>query len=251
VYLGLDHLFPLVVPAALGLILWRRPRLRRRAAILALFSAAAVAGMYPQFNEHLGDANVVMLPVIAFAATELGDGLAPRVRRAALVACVAWCAAGMATSIAIYAKRSLGGDPVISATPHFGGIPVDRAAEEALGRQARALADLDARHGPVVLLTPAAGLLYLASGVSNPTRFDLPLPSELGDRGERGVIGDIAAGRIRSACVAGGERSLPPFLRADEPVAAYIRAHMTPGETLPSAGFQGLDSACRVYVATP
>jgi hypothetical protein len=250
-FLGLAHLFPVVAAAALGAVLWSRPGLRRRAAILALFSAAAVAGMYPQFSEHFGDANVVLLPVIAFAVKALGRGLAPRIRLAALAGCVAWCAVGMAASIAIYAKRSLGGDPVVSSTPHFGGIPVDRAAEEALGRQAGSLADLEARHGPVFLLTPAAGLLYLASGVSNPTRFDLPLPSDLGDRGERRVIGDIAAGRIRSACVAEGDQALPRSLRADQPVAAYIRSHMTAGDLLPSAGFQGLDSACRVYVAAP
>jgi hypothetical protein len=232
------HAYDLVlyalVPAALAalVVAWARSRgeERGRVLVVGLFAVAAAAAIFPRADTaHLSFVFPVLLLAGWYAARLLVD--APGLRVAAAVVLVAL--APVVVARAAWPPLQLAqGDTGFSGLPNARGVLVEPAVEEEIEAAA---ARLRAATGPVFLGTPEAGILYLTSGLENPTPYDFPVATALGRHGEAALAAAVEGGRFETVCVDFGlEGPLVP-----DRLAAAIDRTLEPGDDL---------GVCRLYV---
>lgn len=228
----------LLPPAALILLLaalWRHGPERGITTILLLFSLPACAGLFPIGTDHyIALAAPVLLVAVLHSWRILAKRPAPVACRLVGTAAIAFLALGWLYLAISPGVRLAAGETRWSALPHFRGLTIDARQEEEIRRNAVALRQA-AQGEPVFVVSPAASLYYLASGVSNPTRYDYPLANVFGPQGQRQLAGRISAGQIGRVCLDSlyFER---PFFSALRPLELerFVRARMKP---LAPAGF--------------
>jgi hypothetical protein len=92
--------------------------------------------------------------------------------------------------------RVLQGCLAISTLPHFHGPLIDPALQNRIWEEAAQLR-AQAPETSLFLLFPTAGFYYLVAGLHNPTPFDIPIATALGQNGQKETIQAIREGRIR------------------------------------------------------
>ncbi len=199
---------------------------RRELLVLALFSGACLAGLYPRAT-------------IGHVATFVPYGLLwTLVAMDWVVESPPWGAlarfltpafyAGLMASFLLVAllpaARVLSGGWVWSDLPHFRGVllPADRVevareVAEALGRPLR--------DGQVFVASDWAAFYYLVSDGRNPTPYDFPLSTAMGLGGEDQVVEAVAGGQIPLVAVCD---SLWSSRLAPRKVLAHVSSAMVP-----------------------
>jgi hypothetical protein len=114
-----------------------------------------------------------------------------------------------------------------STLPHFRGPLVTEDTEHRLAEKARALADASGGK-PVFVLSTDAGFWYLASGVKNPTPFDIPTMTSVGQSGVAWLLTQLSSRSLMQVCVGNG----PPTPLELAEVERYVRGHLQEGPDL-------------------
>lgn len=212
-------LLPLVAAAALAGAFLRGsgPRLPT-IVTAAAFGAAAFAGAYPRYQPgHL----IYAMDALLVATIAAWAGLRPAIPRrwtgGALVLVIVWTIGSTAVVFGTRMAKIASGELVAVGLPHFSGTladphdPPDRAAAAALAA---------VPGGSVFIVSRVAGFYYLASGVRNPTPFDVAFPTAFGRDGQRDLIRALHRRAIPAVCLAPPIPGLKPALR----LAALERA---------------------------
>ena len=225
------YLLPPMALAALAAALLLGPSSARpRLAVVGLFWGAAMSNLLPRADlPHMSPAAPASLLLMACALAALRERLPLRLPLRAAAALVA---AALLATAANPLQELVSGDSVGARVPHLRWVLIDAALQRDLEGRADAIASAG-RHGPTFLLLPDAGMYYLLSGLPNPTAYDYPLVTTLGERGEREIIGLLRRGEIRQVCAA----ALPDSNLNDQRLLAYVRTNMQ------SAGTPG----CRLF----
>jgi hypothetical protein len=225
---GLTVMLPIVTAIGVALT-WRR--LDRRGRLLVVFAGAATLTALPRWDRyHMTYAVSFHALVIASVwAARRGATTGPRLAPLPLAIAAALVLAPGVSALANGHQRST--------IDHFRGplLPPGRQAD--LLTTASRLREAAASR-PVFILDAEAGFWYLATGLSNPTPFDIPAATSVGTGGVPWLLSRLADGRIDQVCL-GESRSGPLAL---ESVAAFVRERFAPG---PDAG------PCRLYRGTP
>lgn len=213
---GLMVLAP-VAAALVAVPAWRRGA----PAVVLVLAVLALAGAFPRYEDrHL---------MTALAGPVLLIGVAAHLwlphgwwRRAALLAATGWVAA-----------NAIGGVlPQGGARPtdiaHLSGVFVPDTDAEQSRTRARALARA-ADAGPLFVVSGAAGLDYLLSGVENVTPYDYPYVTAFGKDGEAETAAQVRAGRFAAVCL---DEEIDERLRPRR-LERAIREAMTAGAALP------------------
>ena len=222
------HLVPCVALVLLIATGWRLRRSRVPALVAVVaFALVGFAAAAPDFGpQHLTEAAPLLLglPIIGFALTGGVPAFAsPRGKRA------------LATTAAIALVLGIGGVSAWAERPAVRGH--DRVVAEPVaqlsGPATTALARDQIRadttelrhdtHGTVFLAFLSASYYYLAAHLHDPTAYDYPGRSDLGPRGESGII-DTLHHHVRWVCVAlprRSHRALSPT--APRRLDAYVR----------------------------
>jgi hypothetical protein len=116
---------------------------------------------------------------------------------------------------------------------HFRGA-LEEPAEDARLLASAARLKSAAAGGPLFVIGPRAGFLYLASGLRNPTPFDFPAMTSVGRNGTARLIAQLGDGELPQVCVGHDRAGLYYF----GPVVSFVTARFEPGQDV------GL---CRVY----
>jgi hypothetical protein len=185
-------LLPLVAfPAvAAGLVLGRGDR--RGLAVAGCFAVATMIGAYPRMDYvHLSAAAPCLVVATAGAWAQIPPRLRRRADLAVLAALLAWGAVLVVTSVRAADQLT------VSTLPRVDGVRLSPDAERIGEAWRRGL-----RPGMRVFVIRAdAGFAYLVSGAVNPTRFDYPAASNIGDGELRELERQIDSGSIPYACV--------------------------------------------------
>lgn len=197
---NLAHGLVLMLPIAIGGLAWRHPAyLGVPGRILAVFSLAGVATAFPRWDRfHMAYAVPVLLvmPLVMLRPAWLFE-----TRRRPLVAC--WSAAAILFLLAVAKPlEAFAGKSALrsSTLPHFSGALITDTREARLAESAQQLADA-AGGRPTLILSMSAGFWYLASGLRNPTPFDIPAATSVGRSGVAMLLADLASGRVSQVCV--------------------------------------------------
>jgi hypothetical protein len=213
---------------------------RARWMLVAGGALVAVAAMYPGTGyQHVTETMPLLLTVAGLAVARWPRP-AGSVRMAAATATVVVLAFGVVAVTATRIDRlprALDG----RSAPHFaGGV---------IARWPRAGEDLDALRattgGRVFILRADASFYYLAGGLTNPTRYDYAVRSDLGGDGERGVIRELQRGGVQWICL--WEQANHPRVRDLYPhdLDRYVRAHGTLEVTTPTCDLYRLRASAR------
>jgi len=215
----------LLPPAAGALAVCRwigRPSERRKTAAVMAFLAALATGACPRPDSyHLSSISPAMLLGLGFGWEVLGGktgAMGTWARRAAMAAMLS----GLAFLAARPVVRAASGRYEIARAPHFRGVMADKELLDRSAAIAESLAGL-AGNGGTFVASPQAGLYCLMGGMYNPTPYDYPVASALGESGQREVIGLIEEGWIPAVALdgeAGGEGM--------GTLAGYVRGEMSP-----------------------
>ncbi len=169
----------------------------RRLGATLLMTAAAMAGIYPRPDSaHLQIAVPALLlstVVLLDRCVRLGKALG-RFLSASAIGAVLLISALRLQAIDRPTRS------VDVEIPELAGLRLVPAARDSLLVQRE-----DVRTGAAgratLLLHPAAPVLYLISGVRNPTPYDYPLVTPFGPQGQQQVLSAIAAGTLRQVCL--------------------------------------------------
>jgi hypothetical protein len=226
-------LVPVILLALAAAWLRTRGEDRARIAVVGAFSLAAAVAIFPRADTaHVSFVFPVLLVGALCACKALVEEAHLRTAAAVLLAVLApvvlarglWPVAQLAQ-----------GTVQFSGLPHTRGVLVEPAVETEL---ANAAAALRREPGPVFAATSQAGILYLVSGLENPTPFDYPLVSAFGRDGEERLAADVERGRFAAVCVDFGTDPAVVPTR----LAAAIERSLAPAEDL---------GVCRVYRRSP
>ena len=202
---GAFDTLPLLLAPAVAAVLVVAARSRALSVpvlVPAAFAIAALAATYPRMSAtHIGWVNPA---VIVCAVAAVGPSIRVR-RRIALAA--APLAIGCAIAAALIPVSWAGGQLVVSSLPAFEGMPLSRTSER---EPARLLHSVQ-RGESVLFVTDHAGFLYLVTGARNPTPYDVPAASNIGQIELASIAADVRSGAISQACL-GGRLAYP-----DEP----------------------------------
>lgn len=227
IYLYAAGLVPVVVIALLirWLIVADREQ-RVRGAALGIFLVAALAGTYPRAGSSIPYV-VPVLGAIAGIAWRLGAAPRNRLLRIACVTAVAvWLGLGFARMLMNPITRLASPDWRFSRIPHNRGIIVESARDEMLLREARELRAAIPTD-EAFIQTLSAGFYYLATGIRNPTPYDIPAVTTFGPDGQQKVIGWIASGRIEHVAVIPRDTDAQPWQIPRE-LMDFVESTMTP-----------------------
>ncbi len=195
---------------SLALVMALNAAMRRELAVLALFSGAALLGLYPRAGiSHA----VIFVPYAVLGLTIAASSLAnaPRMGRVLQVSrrlAGAALLVFMVVFLSLPPLRLASGQWLWSDLPHFSTIPLPRSRIEA----ARAVVGYltpQLRQGQVFVAGEWASLYYLVSDGHNPTPFDFPLATAMGINGQELVIEAIAHGSISQVAVCDRPESSP------------------------------------------
>ncbi len=176
-----------LAPAALALLAWRN----RPAFLVAALGLASVAAAAPRFDlDHLRVAVPACVCALALLAW-----------RWKLPHPAAWLAAP-ALLFAVYEYGAPlaaipAGESKLVALPHYRFVFAQAGQVDEIARRSDALKHA-AQGGGLYLQSSRAGILYLLTGLRNPTPFDYPLASAFGRAGQQRLIRDFE--RPNSAC---------------------------------------------------
>jgi len=189
--------------------------------------------LYPRADlAHVSYVMPVVLLAIAAAGAVSATAVPHRRRRRWVLTGVAVLStAGFILVVAPPVQRGLERQAI--ATGPFRGAHVDTATWAGLVDTADALRRSPA-NGTLFVLSPRASALYLLAGIRNPTPYDYPLGSQLGETGADEVVAGIDAGDITAACLA----TEWPDRLAPVRLIDHITAMLHPGVQLPE---------CRLY----
>jgi hypothetical protein len=209
-----------LVPAALARA---RDAERRALAIVVLFAGAALASALPRADlAHVRHAVPALLVLVVASWAVARRGARGWARGVETLAAI-WLVTGLVAALVETARPPLRGERVWSTLPHMRGALLHPAHERALRAQGAALASAP----DTLIVSPRAGLLYLLSGVRNPTPYDWPGRTSLGSRGESGLIERIARGELASVCLDSGAWPFRPRALEDA-----VRQHLAPAAEL-------------------
>jgi hypothetical protein len=207
-------------PTALTIALW--------------FSGAAFVNAFPRVDAaHLLYSMPTALILLAACAHILRKGgLAARSRpwRG-----LAWAVVGVGLLAMINTAEPLiravrEGDMIAIPFPHFSGMLFRAADSTWLFPKLAEFAAARAGKGPLFLMVPDAGFVYLATGTRNPTPFDYPFVTAFGQTGEADLTRALAGGTLSGLCrqpyLYGLEAFLPTTLEN------YVQTAMKPSQDL-------------------
>jgi 4-amino-4-deoxy-L-arabinose transferase-like glycosyltransferase len=198
-----------VIPLTLGALVWfwtrtRSGPRREREHLLAVsaFSVAAVVIVFPRFDPtHLGHALPLLAVGLAFVWSRTGMRAGRPIGWALTLVLGAFFLARYGRSVGPALSGLSTGSWSLSTLPHFRGVAVPGVDETRLRDDGRRLA-ASADKGQLLILTTYPSVLYLVSGVRNPTPFDYPLVTAFGLSGSTRVLAALESGAIGSVCFA-------------------------------------------------
>lgn len=213
---------PLAAGGVAGYLLWKR-RIDRHGGVLVVFGVASVLSAFPRWDRfHLAYAVPGLLLVLAHLSSRLHGypavcGQRVRVgRRVAVAICLVLILVRPVIALVSEARRP-------STLPHFRGAFLTAGEERRLAETASRLATA-AGGEAVFILSLRAGSLYLASGVRNPTPFDMPAVTAVGRSGIPWLLGELSRGAISRVCLAGRPEEL-----GLTDVRAFVQTHFQRG----------------------
>ncbi len=217
------HLVVALPLAVLIVAAARARRLDRLDWLWVLVAGTATAVALPRWDRfHMAYAVPVHLVALGRMARHVPWARpGPLVRRSAAAALVAALLLVAARPVAILAW----GDRRPASLPHFRAAFLEPAREVGLADSAARLRTA-ARGGPVLLLTMEAGFWYLASGIRNPTPFDIPARTSVGSGGVSWLLAQLENGQIETVCL----DNRPPDSLTLAEVDAYVRRHFARGD---------------------
>ncbi len=204
---------------------------RRLVVFFALFTVAALVGMFPlPGSNHLAD-----VAPLAFAAT-LGAVMAARsarpLTRRVRHAVYGLASAAVLAAMVVIVLHSVDGytDRLVtrSAYPHFQNVPVAKRLRSSVEELRSFVAE--STDGRVLIATKDAGFWYLTTGTRDPLPFDIPEVSDFGAAGEQGVIRRLSAARP-PGCVSTG-RSMGTGPLQPRQIEHWVRKHFEFVESL-------------------
>ena len=198
-----------------------------------MFSLAAAAAIFPRADTaHVS----FVFPVLLVGALCAAKALVreAHLRTAVIVLLVVLAPVALARGLWPVAQLAQG-TAQFSGLPHTRGVLVEPEVETEI---ANAAAALRREPGPVFAATSQAGILYLVSGLENPTPYDYPLVSAFGSDGEERLAADVERGRFAAVCTDFGT---DPAVVPTRLAAAILRS-LTPAEDL---------GVCRIYRRSP
>jgi hypothetical protein len=198
-----------VLPLTLGALGWcwirtrSSPRSEReRLLVVSAFSVAAVVIVFPRFDPtHLGHGVPLLAVGLAYVWSQTGMRAGRPIGWSLALVLGAFFLARYGRSVGPPLSGLSTGSWSLAALPHFRGVPLPVADETRLrddGRRLTASAD----RGRLLILTTYPSVLYLVSGVRNPTPFDYPLVTAFGLSGRTRVLAALESGAIGSVCFA-------------------------------------------------
>ncbi|MDM7926100.1 MAG: hypothetical protein QUS35_08795 [bacterium] len=201
-YFNLPWLMPLIVIPGLAFLHRRLSGMDRRfAALLFFFSLASMAGAYPRYDfAHMG----ILIPGLGLGLFFIGRRLQAlagrRTRRLVFFTGLVWLSAGV-LFLGLHVSRSLlGRGSCRSELPHFRHMPMRREEYESLARTTEWIrrAAPDRR---VFLLDVRCGFYSLAAELENPTPYDYPLTTMIGQAGHEKLLSMIEKGEIGAVII--------------------------------------------------
>jgi hypothetical protein len=231
----------MILPAAVIALAFAARFRPRTAGPLMLFLLAAIGGVFPRADAyHVVLAVPLAAIAIAWSLQRLSGeipAIGSRIAKAALAVVVA-AAAGV--SLLDYPVKSLSHGNGPSDLSPFQGVLLSSANQDAIQGTADRLSAADRNQGRTFVLVPGASALYLAAGISNPTRYDYPVQSAV--RSSE-VIAGIEAGRIDRVCLGAYAFPFAPLAPID--LILYVQRRMVRVGALGPAPF-GVP-ACTMY----
>lgn len=215
----------------------RARRLEPRLVAVSAFALAGFASAIPRLDIiHLLWVAPPLIAASGVAATFLvrATGRAPRLVSAAL-------ASGWALFVLGGPLADWRGDHVRLDLPHFAGV----RTKESTRTQAREAVDglrSAASDRAILVVVRQASFYYLAAELRNPTRFDYPAVTIIGDDEVEEILHEVRRGTIETACLP-PRRSLPSdALGVGRPLSLEraLRAELSPGPDL---------GVCRIWRA--
>jgi hypothetical protein len=233
-----SYLLLLLTPLSVGLLAAAFRRAAAREPDLAwpalFFTAAGLSLLIPHaLLPHLLNAAPILLLALAYAWRHL-----PRTPAWLSRAALAWAVCGWLWVGARPLPHLFTGKWVRAAIHPYTGMWMNREHAQKFEVTVAGLQDAMRAGKRPLLITNDAGGLYLATGLRNPTPFDLPASTALGRHGEEELIAALAAGRFPAVCV---NEDWPGGV-APRRLIAFLRRHRQPGADLGS---------CVLYEAAP
>lgn len=234
---------PLLVAAVLVWGCWRHHKTADpRYIVLVAFVCAGLVGVFPRpgVNHFVNTMPLTLTGVVGVWA------LTPRHER--VPARARWLGAAAVCGAVFLGAAVVAGDSVqaygnAQATHDLAHFRVTPVRKQLVPRMAR-LRDGLATHtdGAVFIAREDAGFLYFVTGTRDPLPYDMVERSDLGVRGERGVIARIQRGDVEWVCLhpqRQGAKARSPLL--PHTLDRWVRSHLEFVEQLP---------ACELYRAT-
>jgi diacylglycerol kinase len=198
---------------------WLRRRDRRRAEtllVLAVFGACAIAFTmsFPDYT-HLA----MIMPIVLIVAVEL---LVSALRTVSRRGRVAETVLGLALIVActVQLQRNYAGAlahyPILYDTA-FGRLPF--ATSDEIDNVERVKAAIEQSPDRDLFCYPGFSAMYLMTGARNPTRHEAIAPKYQSDEEIQGLIETLERKRVGHILL------VKPFIKPDDPVAAYIARH--------------------------
>ncbi len=239
VYWQSQFLLPLLAGSAI-LLVWIRVSPKDRGPIIpvALFVSAAFVGVFPRADHpHLSYAIPLFLLGLSYAWSRIGPSLPSLKVRLIEWGVFVWFGLGLAFMLVNLSAKLALGDIQVSKLSHFQGALIQADQEAAFRDHIRTLMEEIEENEKVFLLSAEAGFYYLATGLKNPTPFDIPTATAFGRNGIEEVLAALSEGRIRNVCI---DPRWPSSPWAPEPLVRFVREEMVRGKDL---GF------CAIYRA--
>ena len=217
-----------VLPLAVAVVAIRalRDQSPRLVAVVA-FTLAAAATLYPLASE--GHMTAVMPAVVLAAAVAVREQVRDPRRRRALVGIATAAAAAIAgLSALIPATRLVRGSAVVTDVPHLRGVLLPPYRRDGLAAERRALRELGRRHPAILPLGGRSAKVQLLGELRNPTPFDYPWVTAMGERGEELTAAAVREGRFPVVCMTDrlGVRLAPLRLEAAVRRTLTVRGHV-------------------------
>jgi hypothetical protein len=236
------YLAPVAAIALLVAAVVRRPR--AELVPVGLFAVAAIAAALPRASYlQMSDAMPLCALAIGVSIEALRSREAPAssrsLKRPAAVALAAVLVVAGGAGVLRTPLQQFSDGASRSTLPHLSGVVLTDLRAAGVREQAEAIREADAGEDRTMLLLPNASLLYLTSGIQNPTRHDYPLLTAIRRDGQLEAIQQIRSGALRRVCLGSfdGDPSMRPTELVDF-VSSELRPLLTqaPSNVAPTGG---------------
>jgi hypothetical protein len=195
-------LLPLVTFSALAMA-WVRANSQDRLRLTGFlcFVIAAFLIVFPLGNHfQLVGAVPVLLLGLAYAWSRLRLCSSRVSRRRAAGFLYLWLCVGVGIRTLEPLVNIAAGGYTVSTVPHFRGVILPKATDSNMRAAGEILLEATGKW-PTLLISAEAPLLYLISGLKNPTPFDYPMRAAFGSTGEDEVVAALSRGQIHQVCL--------------------------------------------------